>query len=70
MMNTWNNNSDIEESLEEMLDMDETTVSKEDAGSENKGKKLKYSSPEILWEKIQELVVKSVLASDEWRPSK
>ena len=65
-----NNSGDIEESLEEMLDMDETTVSKEDAGSENKGKKLKYSSPEILWEKIQEVVVKSVLASDEWRPSK
>ena len=43
-------NSDAEESLEQMLEMDETPVSKEDTGSENRGKKLKYSSPEILWE--------------------
>ena len=32
--------------------------------------KLKYSSPEVLWEKTQELLVKSVLASDEWSEDK
>ena len=37
-------NSDAEESSEQMLEMDETPVSKEDTGM-NRGKKLKYPRP-------------------------
>jgi hypothetical protein len=68
----------LDDLLSMELDNDElnknggTPVKKADTINKNNAKhqKLKYSSPEVLWEKIQELVVKSILASDEWREEK
>ena len=74
---------DEDSSLDDLLNMHDE---KDGGGKDNKNKKkknnddkekkqtqtmkLKYSSPEVLWEKTQELLVKSVLASDEWSEDK